>query len=64
MAWQKVTGYGQRSRGEAQVGRYKQVIGPDLRSRKMQIQTTETRIAVNVLNRMTRLDRATHERVA
>jgi hypothetical protein len=33
MAWQKATGYGQRPRGEAQIGRYKQVIGPDLRSR-------------------------------
>lgn len=64
MAWQKATGYGQRSRGEAQIGRYKQVIGPDLRSRKMETQTTETRIAVKALNRMTRLGRAIYERVA
>ncbi len=64
MACQKATDYGQRSRGEAQIGRYKQVIGPDLRSRKMETQTTETRIAVKALNRMTRLGRATYERVA
>ncbi|MDU9007067.1 hypothetical protein [Sedimentitalea todarodis] len=64
MAWQKATGYGQRSRVEAQIGRYKQVIGSRLRSRKMETQTTETRIAVKVLNRMTRLRRATYERVA
>lgn len=63
MAWQKATGYGQRSRGEAQIGRFKQVIGPQLRSRKMESQTTETRIAVNALNRMTRLGRAAYERV-
>ena len=64
MAWQKATGYGQRSRGEAQVGRYKQVIGLNLRSRKMETQTTETRIAVNALNRMNRLGRAAYVRVA
>lgn len=64
MAWQKATGYGQRSRGEAQIGRYKQVIGPDLRSRKMETQTTETRIAVNALNRMTRLGCAVYVRAA
>ena len=64
MAWQRATGYGQRSRGEAQIGRYKQVIGPELRSRNMETRTTEARIAVNALNRMTRLGRAAHERVA
>ncbi|MEO9778608.1 MAG: hypothetical protein ABJH07_09265 [Sedimentitalea sp.] len=64
MAWQKATGYGQRSSGEVQIGRYKQVIGPDLRSRKVESQTTETSIAVKALNRMTRLGRATYERVA
>ncbi len=64
MAWQKATGYGQRSRGEAQIGRYKQVIGLELRSRNMETQTTEARIAVNALNHMTRLGRAAYERVA
>jgi len=64
MTWQKITGYGQRSRVEAQIGRYKQVIGPRLRGRKMETQTTETKIAVKVLNRMTRLGRAAYVRVA
>ncbi|WP_298855031.1 hypothetical protein [uncultured Ruegeria sp.] len=64
MAWQKATGYGQRSRGEAQIGRYKQVYGSELRSRKLETQTTETKIAVKALNRMTHLGRATYERVA
>ena len=64
MAWQKATGYGQRSRGEAQIGRYKQVIGPQLRSCKLEAQETETKIAVKALNRMTCLGRAAYERVA
>ncbi|WP_298934995.1 IS5 family transposase [uncultured Ruegeria sp.] len=64
MAWQKATGYGKRSRGEAQIGRYKPVIGPELRSCKLETQTTETKIAVKTLNRMTHLGRATYERVA
>ena len=64
MAWQEATGYGQRSRGEAQIGRYKQVIGPALRGRKIEIQTTETKIAVKALNRMTHLGRAAYESVA
>lgn len=63
MAWQKDTGYGERSRGEAQIGRYKQVIGPQLRGRKMEAQTTETKIAAKALNRMTRMGPAAYERV-
>ncbi|WP_209506722.1 transposase, partial [Ruegeria sp. HKCCSP335] len=58
MAWQKATGCGQRSRGEVQIGRCKQVIGSKLRSRKLETQTTETKIAVKALNRMTHLGRA------
>ncbi|WP_221931575.1 hypothetical protein [Palleronia caenipelagi] len=63
IAWQKATGFGQRSRVEAQIGRYKQVIGPELRGRNMESQTTETLIAVEALNRMTDLGRAAYERV-
>lgn len=61
--WQQQTGYNQRSRVEAQIGRYKHVIGPQLRSRKLERQVTETKIAVNALNRMTHIGRATFERV-
>ncbi|TRD14030.1 hypothetical protein [Palleronia caenipelagi] len=63
IAWQKATGYGQRSRSETQIGRYKQVIGPALRGRNMESQTTEPLIAVEALNRMTDLGRAACERV-
>lgn len=63
MAWQDATGYGQRAHGEARIGRYKQVIGPNLRGRKMEAQTTETKIATRALNRMTHLGRAVYQRV-
>lgn len=63
MAWQKANDYGLRSHGEAQIGRYKDVIGPDLQSRKPEAQTTETQIAIEALNRMTDLGRAVYERV-
>lgn len=63
MAWQKVNDDGQRSRAEAQIGRYKGVIGPNLKSRKMEAQITETQIAVKALNRMTDLGRAAYQRV-
>ncbi|TRD17779.1 hypothetical protein FEV53_12465 [Palleronia caenipelagi] len=63
IAWQKSTGYVQRSRVEAQIDRYKQVIGPALRGRNMECQTTEPLIAIEALNRMTDLGRAAYERV-
>jgi hypothetical protein len=50
--WQKMSGYNKRSRVEAAIGRYKQVIGDGLRARKDQRRTTEVGIAVHVLNRM------------
>lgn len=62
MAWQKAIGYGQRSRGEAQIGRCKQVIGPNLRGRKMETQITKTKIATRALNRMTHLGCAVYQR--
>lgn len=63
-AWQKATGYTDRSRVEAQIGRYKSVIGRRLRSRKPETQQTETSIGVKSLNRMTRIGRAVYERVS
>ncbi|TRD15595.1 hypothetical protein FEV53_15695 [Palleronia caenipelagi] len=63
IAWQKATGYGQRFRGEAQIGRFKQVIGPALRGRKMEAQKLEIVIAVKALNRVTDLGRAAYRRV-
>lgn len=64
LAWQEEVNYGLRSHVEAQIGRSKMVIGTDLKSRKLESQTTETQIAVKALNRMTHLGRAVDERVA
>ncbi|MHA6646393.1 transposase [Mesorhizobium sp. A623] len=64
MSWQKSSGYNQRSRIEAQMGRWKTVIGPKLKARTLANQRTEAAIGVSILNRMTRLGRAEFERVA
>lgn len=63
MGWQKSSGYNQRSRIEAQMGRWKTVIGPKLKARTLANQRTEAAIGVSILNRMTRLGRAEFERV-
>lgn len=64
IAWQKATGYNQRSRGETLMGRWKAVIGPKLKARTFENQKTEARIGVRVLNRMTELGRSSFERTA
>ena len=64
MAWQKTSGYNQRSRGETQMGRWKAVIGPKLKARTFENQKTEAKIGVRVLNRMTGLGRPGFERTA
>ena len=64
LAWQKSTGYNQRSRGETQMGRWKAVIGPKLKARDLENQKTEAWIGVRVLNRMTELGRPKFERIA
>ena len=63
LAWQANSGYNQRSRAEAQIGRWKGVIGPKLRSRSLENQRTEARIGVQVLNTMTKLGRPEFEAV-
>ncbi|WP_310619985.1 hypothetical protein [Flexibacterium corallicola] len=63
MRWQKQTGYGQRARAETLMGRYKQVIGNKLRSRKLENQRTEVQVGVVVLNKMTALGRPSFERI-
>ena len=64
IAWQKTSGYNQRSRGETQMGRWKAVIGPKLKARTFENQKTEAKIGVRVLNRMTELGRPSFERTA
>jgi hypothetical protein len=64
MAWQKQSGYTLRSRVEVAIGRYKQIIGPELRARSLPTQKTEVAIAVKVLNRMARTGMPISVRVA
>ena len=64
MAWQKTSGYNQRSRVETLMGRWKTVIGPKLKARRFENQKTETKIGVRILNRMTELGRPKFERTA
>jgi hypothetical protein len=64
IAWQKTSGYNQRSRGETLMGRWKAVIGPKLKARSFENQKTEARIGVSVLNRMTELGRPSFKRTA
>jgi hypothetical protein len=47
MGLQKMSGYNKRSRVEAAIGRYKQVIGDRLGSRKDQRRTTEVGVSVH-----------------
>jgi ribonuclease HII len=64
MGWQKASGYNTRSRVEAAIGRYKQMIGDRLRFRKDTRQSTEVGVAVNALNRMLELGRPISVRIA
>ena len=63
MGWQKASGYNVRSRVEAVVGRYKQVIGDGLRCRTDERRATEVAIAVLALNRMLELARPISVRI-
>jgi hypothetical protein len=63
MAWQKASGYNVRSRVEAAVGRYKQVIGDGLHFRKDERRATEVAVAVRALNRMLELGRPISVRI-
>jgi hypothetical protein len=63
MGWQKATGYGRRSLGEATIGRYKHLIGPRLRARGLPGQRGEVTLAVRVLNRIIRIAKPASVRV-
>ena len=62
--WQKASGYNFRALVEADVNRWKQVMGGALRSRTDGRQATEVAIAASVLNRMLDLGRPEYVRVA
>jgi hypothetical protein len=63
MGWQKASGYNVRSRVEAAIGRYKQVIGDGLHFRKDERCATEVAVSVLALNRMSELGRPISVRI-
>ena len=64
MGWQATSGYNWRALVEADVSRFKRVIGDALRSRTDRRRATEVAIAVGVLNRMLDLGRPEYVRTA
>ena len=64
MGWQKASGYNWRALVEADIARFKRVIGDGLRSQTDGRQATEVVIAVQVLNRMLELGRPDYVRTA
>ncbi len=64
MAWQRRSGYNVRTRVEATMGRWKQVIGDELRAHADERRATEVKIAVHALNRMLELGHPSYVRVA
>jgi hypothetical protein len=63
MAWQKAAGYNWRALVEADISRFKRVIGDGLRSCTDRRRATEVEIAVNALNRMLELGRPEYVRL-
>ncbi|MBI0539558.1 IS5 family transposase [Roseomonas sp. KE2513] len=64
MGWQKALGYNWRALIEADIARFKRVIGGALRSRTDARRATEVAIAVGALNRMLELGRPEYVRLA
>lgn len=63
MGWQKASGYNWRALVEADVSRFKRVIGDGLRSRTDRRRAVEVAVAVSVLNRMLDLGRPEYVQV-
>ena len=64
MAWQTASGYNKRSRVEAAMSRWKQVIGDGLRAHSDKRRRTEVAVAVHALNHMLELGRPSYVRIA
>ena len=64
MAWQKTSGYQWRALVEADISRFKRVIGDSLRFRTDRRRATEVAIAIDALNRMLELGRPKYVRIA
>ena len=63
MAWQNASGYNWRALVDADISRFKRVIGDGLQSRTDQRRATEVAIAVSALNRMLDLRRPEYVRL-
>ncbi len=61
--WQKTSGYHWRALVEADISRFKRVIGNGLRSRTARRRETEIALAVGVLNQMLELGRPEYVRL-
>ena len=64
MGWQTASGYGWRALVEADISRWKRVIGDGLRFQADGRQATEVAIAADALNRMLELGRPEYVRIA
>lgn len=62
--WQKKTDYGRRAKAENAMFRYKTIIGNKLKARSTENQKVESKVAVNILNRMTKLGMPRSKKVA
>jgi hypothetical protein len=62
-SWQKASGYNWRALVEADISRFKRVIGSALRSRTDERRATEVAVAVGALNRMLELGRPEYVRI-
>ena len=54
-AWHKQSGYSQRCKVETTFYRYKAILGPAMRARRLASQRVEARVACRILNRITAL---------
>jgi hypothetical protein len=64
MGWQKASGYNWRALIEADIARWKRVIGDALRSHTDGRQVTDVTMAADVLNRVLELGRPEYVRIA
>ena len=64
MGWQRASGYNHRALVEADISRWKRVIGDGLRSRTDGRRDTEVAVAADALNRMLELGRPEYVRIA
>ena len=62
--WQQASGYARRALAEVAIGRWKQLIGDELRAHKDECRATEVDVAVYTLNRMWELGRPNYVRTA